>query len=165
MLSRQTIAGSLMLLAGALLPGCGESPTVPDDGDPTAPDTVLVVFRNLSITDAVQVNFYAALDPLSNLPDDLFVPANLNTAGVGVAGTGIVQPAQFDFLRDFPCTDDLVIGTSGGQFLDNDTGEVRGTSAARWVEASSVGFCGAAVTFTFSVEDGEFRTSIAIDHR
>lgn len=162
--SREPIAGLILLLAGTLVSGCGQTPVVPDGGEPTAPDTVLVVFRNLSLTDAVQVNFYASSDPVTNLPDDLFVPANLNTTGVGVAGTGIVQPAQFDFVRDFPCTDDLVIGTSGGQFVDNDSGEVRGTSPPRWLEAAAAGFCGGAVTFTFSNSDGEFETTVAITH-
>lgn len=150
----------------ALLTGCSATPTPPDDGngDPQGEETVLVVFRNLSGSQAVQVNFHATGEPLAVIPDDLFVPGNLYTTGVGVAGTGIVQPSQFDFVRDFPCSPSLILGTSGGDFLDNDTGEVLGASPPRWIEASAVGFCGGAVTFTFSSEDGEFFTSISIDH-
>lgn len=149
----------------SVLAGCSATPTPPDDGngDPQE-ETILVVFRNLSASQAVQVNFHATSEPLAVIPDDLFVPGNRYTTGIGVAGTGIVQPSQFDFVRDFPCSPSLILGTSGGEFLDNDTGEGLGVSPPRWVEASALGFCGGAVTFTFSSENGEFLTSISIDH-
>jgi hypothetical protein len=121
-----------------------------------------LVFRNQSTLSAVEVSFYAATGPLESLPDDLFVEANLITSGIGVAGTGIIQPQQFDFLDGFECSENLIIGTSGGRFLDNDTGEERGQGQARWVAASSVGFCGRAVTFTFSDEGDEFTTQVSI---
>ena len=157
---------TVTLCAAAMtLSACNFQGTIPDGdgGDAAGDDTVLVVFRNLSSTDAVQVDFHAA-SGITNVPDDLFVSENLITQDIGVAGTGIVQPLQFDFLREFPCTGDLLLGTSGGRFLDNETGELRGTGQPRWVEASAVGFCGGAVTFTFVSDGEEFRTEVSIAH-
>ena len=86
---------------------------------------------------------------------------NRTSANIGVAGTGILQPLHTDEIL-FPCTADLVIGTTGGTFIDNDTGEVRGNGEMRWVQDAAVGLCGRSVTIGFGpVEDG-FITRVSI---
>ena len=126
---------------------------------------VKIRFRNLLILEAVDVQFYVADTALSNLPDDLFLPENLVTASIGVAGTGIVQPQKDDVI-ELPCTDNLTIGTQGGRFTDNETGEPRGTGAPRWVQEGPVELCGSIVSFEFSAgeSDGDFNTTLTVTY-
>lgn len=124
-------------------------------------DIVLIRFRNLSAWEAVDVGFYATNDELVTLPDDLLVDAFLVSANLGVAGTGIIQPLQDDII-EFPCTPQLTIGTDGGTFLDNDSGELRGVGTARWAQQGPLSLCGTGVTFVFSKEGDEFRTVLLI---
>ncbi len=159
----------IFLLVPAIVAGtgCSFQPSNGDDppnGNGAEPGTVLIVFRNLSLSDAVQVNFHASEGPFGVLPDELFIEANLITRDIGVAGTGIIQPQGFDFLRDFPCSGDLVLGTSGGHFLDNESGDQTGIGPVRWAQASALGFCGGAVTFTFNSSGGQFTTEFSIIH-
>ncbi len=112
-------------------------------------------------TEAVNVEFYSATGPLATLPDDLFVEENLVTVDIGVAGTGILEPFDTDSLL-LPCGSELIIGTTGGTFSDNGSGEVRGTGDARWIQASAVGFCGREVVFDYiGVADG-FLTQLTV---
>ncbi len=166
-LARVTLAA--ILAAGGA--GCAmelpldDPTTVPaDDPAPAADPTTAVVtirFRNLAVDEAVNVEFYATNDPLVSLPDDLFVERNLVTASVGVAGTGILEPLREDTL-EFPCTEHLVVGTLGGTFLDNETGETRGAGVARWAEDTALGLCGHKILFEFVNEFGTFTTRVAI---
>ncbi len=135
-----------------------------DDPAPAAdPKTAIVTirFRNLAVDEAVNVEFYATNEPLVSLPDDLFVERNLVTAGVGIAGTGILEPLRDDTV-EFPCTEHLVVGTLGGTFLDNETGETRGTGVARWAQDAALGLCGHKILFEFVNEFGTFSTRIAV---
>ncbi len=129
--------------------------------DMVAEDMVMIGFRNLAISEAVDVEFYATNEPLENLPDDLFVAENLVTANLGVAGTGIVEPWRQDVI-EFPCTSSLTVGTRGGNFMDSESGEPRGTGSARWAQEGPVGLCGSIVTFEFSGSDGDFTTTLKI---
>lgn len=131
-----------------------------EDG-PVAADEVLIRFRNFSPIDAVNVEFFATNEALATVPDDLFVDDHRTNANIGVAGTGILEPAHSDAIV-FPCTEDLVIGTTGGTFIDNDTGEVRGTGDRRWAQAKAIGLCGRAVTFEFAPDDQGFITRMTI---
>ncbi len=132
-----------------------------DDGVDIADDVVAVAFRNLTTTDAVNVEFYATSDPLVALPDGLFLPGNLVSAHIGVAGTGIVRPLSNDVI-EFPCDENLVIGTLGGTFSDDESGEFRGTGERRWAEAGPLGLCGNVVTFEFASEGGTFTTNVRV---
>lgn len=125
---------------------------------------VRVRFLNLTSANAVDVEFYASNEPVATLPEDLFVPANRITASIGVAGTGILQPANQDAI-DFPCTPTLTLGTQGGSFVDNETGEPRGMGTARWAQEQPLGLCGGVVTFVYSSNDEQddaFRTRLFI---
>ena len=153
-------------LAAAVV-GCSADmaaePLPPDDGIQPAEDTVTVRFRNLAVAEAVDVEFYATNEPLENLPDSLFVAENLVTANIEVAGTGIVQPSRQDTI-ELPCASSLTVGTRGGSFLENESGEPRGTGVARWAQEAPLGLCGSVVTFEFSGSEGEFTTTLTIDH-
>ena len=125
---------------------------------------VRIRFLNLTSANAVDVEFYASNEPVATLPDDLFVPANRITASIGVAGTGILQPANQDTIG-FPCTSTLTLGTLGGSFVDNETGEPHGTGTARWIQEQPLGLCGGIVTFVYSRNDeldDAFRTRLFI---
>ena len=128
---------------------------------PVTADEVLIRFRNFSQTDAVNVEFFLSNTPLGTLPADLLIDEYGTSASIGVAGTGILQPLHSDEVL-FPCTADLVIGTTGGTFIDNDTGEVRGTGDMRWSRDASVGLCGRRVTFGFGPVDDGFITRLTI---
>jgi len=128
--------------------------------DPT-PRTVTVHFRNLAVEDAVDVQFHVSNDPVDALPDGLFVAHNAVATGIGIAGTGILEPLREDSL-ELPCADGLVLGTAGGAFLDNESGELRGSGAARWVEDAPIGLCGRSVLFEFVNEFGTFTTRVSI---
>ena len=127
----------------SILPGCSvdvlagfRGPSGNGQGDDD--QTVRIRFVNLAVNEAVNVEFYATDDPLELLPDDLFVDENLVTANIGVAGLGIIEPSAVDSI-DFPCTEGLTIGTLGGIFLDNDSGELRGVGTARWAQEGQWG--------------------------
>jgi hypothetical protein len=124
-------------------------------------DAVLIRFRNLTGGEAVDVSFHATNAAIGMLPDDLFSDGNLVTANIGVAGTGIVQPLQEDII-DFPCTSTLTIGTQGGTFLDNNSGEVRGAGPPRWAQEGPLSLCGRFVTFVFSKNGEVFQTDLII---
>lgn len=124
-------------------------------------DIVVVRFRNLTVREAVNVEFHATSEPLEVLPDNLFQSENLITASVGVAGTGIIQPQNYDII-ELPCGTNLTMGTQGGDFLDNESGEPRGRGVARWIQEGPVALCGSVVTFEFAGDGNSFITLVDI---
>ncbi len=137
-----------------------ESPI--DDGlSPSPEDTVTIRFRNLTVNEAIDVEFHASSQPLVTLPDDLLNAENLVTSSIGVAGTGIIQPLTEDTIL-YPCAPDLTIGTAGGSFLDHETGEPRGSGTPRWVEEGPLALCGGVVTFEFAGDGTDFSTILTV---
>jgi len=162
------IAGFAAVLAGCsgdflveLIPDANPDPTPGAAPGSIAADEVLIRFRNFSQTDAVNVEFFASNTALAALPEDLFADEHSTSVSIGVAGTGILQPLHTDEIL-FPCTVDLVIGTTGGTFIDNDTGEVRGDGDMRWAQDAAVGLCGRSVMFGFGPVDDGFITRLTI---
>lgn len=162
------VAGFAALFAGCsgdlfleLVPDPNPDPTPGASAGPIRAGKVLIRFRNFSQTDAVNVEFFVSNNALDTLPDDLFVDEHRTSANIGVAGTGILEPLRSDETL-FPCTADLVIGTTGGTFIDNDTGEVRGRGDMRWSQDAAVGLCGRSVTFRFEPVDDGFTTRMTI---
>lgn len=148
-------------LAG-LIPGLVEqTPEQPASGSERVPDQVTLRFRNFTASEAVDVEFFAAEVAPANLPDGLFVEQHRVTASLGVAGTGIVQPLREDVIT-LPCTPSLTVGVLGGRFLDNETGEFRGTGAQRWLQEGPLSLCGSTVTFEFSGAGDTFTTTVRI---
>ena len=137
-----------------------DSPT--EDGSSTSPDeTVTIRFRNLTVNEAIDVEFHASALPLMTLPDDLLVVENLVTASIGVAGTGIIQPLSEDMIQ-YSCSPGLTIGTAGGSFMDYETGEPRGSGTPRWVEEGPLALCGGVVTFEFAGEGTDSSTILTV---
>ena len=156
-------------LAGALpfVTYASCSTNVPADfAEPSSPtvvstDEVLVRFRNLAPVDAVDVEFYATNEPLETVPDDLFHEEHLVTASIGIAGTGIIQPFHEDAVT-FPCTIDLTVGTAGGRFAHNETGEAAGVGTIRWAQEEPLGLCGRVVSFEFFAQGEGFGTTLTV---
>jgi len=147
------LAGCGLDIAGSIL----VSPT----GNGPDPDTVTIVFRNQTVTDAVDVQFFASNAILLNVTQELFVDANKVVSSIGVAGTGIIQPGDADVIS-LPCANDLSVGTAGGRFLDNETGAVSGQGIMRWVQERPLGLCGGVVRLDFYEDGANFRTSIRV---
>ena len=124
--------------------------------------TVTVRFRNLTTSDAVDVEFFATNEPVDNLPDDLFLDSNSVTASIGLAGSGLIGPGQEDEI-EFPCTEDLVLGTLGGTFLDDESGETQGTGDQRWSEEGPQFSCGAIIVFEYSTVGDAFVTQLKLE--
>lgn len=158
---RRALGSALVVL----MAGCSVDLTAGRPTDVTLPsnleDFVVLYFRNLGETEAVDVQFHATTDPLAVLPTDLFLPAHLVASGIGVAGTGILEPLSQDTIN-YPCSSDLTIGTAGGLFLDNNTGEVKGTGLARWLQDAPLSLCGRLVIFDFSGRSGDYTTSVSV---
>lgn len=152
-------------IAGAMLAGCsiqfgpGDG-NGNDNGDPV--QAVTIRFENATTMAAVDVEFYATNDEIDTLPDDLFVSGNLFKENIGVAGSGLIQPLMFDQI-EFPCTNDLVIGTTGGTFLDNESGEDLGTGTQIVAQETLLGLCGGTVTLLYFREGSEYRTRLLIE--
>jgi hypothetical protein len=169
-LPRIVAAAGLACCLGAL-PGCafelppellGNGDTIPPgEGVPPDREIVRVRFANLTTQEAVDVEFFASNEPLENLPDDLLLPEHQVTASIGVAGTGIIEPGGQDVI-EFPCTPNLTLGTRGGSFVDNETGEPRGAGTPRWAQQGPLALCGAVVMFRFSGDGVDFTTTLTI---
>jgi len=126
------------------------------------PDQVVTVqFRNLSPDQAVDVQFYLSDQPLDVVPDDLFQEARRVRTGIGVAGTGIIEPQNDDIVQ-FACGPNLALGTTGGLFLDNESGEQRGVGAQRWAQDEALGLCGSTIVFEFVSDGNGFDTIVRL---
>jgi len=156
----------MMGLMIALFVGCdtgfpvgGEGP--PGGEPPSTTDTVTIRLINLNGAEAVEVEFFATNAPISVLPDELFVAENRIQASIGVAGTGILEPFAEDMIQ-IACTMSLSVGTFGGTFLDNETGDVLGMGQPRWAQDAPLGLCGGTVTFVYHKNDDGFLTTLLI---
>ena len=127
--SRLRVSGlGLVVALGTMLGGgcsveIGPNPGQPGGTNPPSNDdleTVTLRFVNLATDLGVDLEFYASNEPLDVVPDDLFVEENLVTEGLGFLGSGTLGPLWEDSI-DFPCTEELTIGTRGGTFRDTDS--------------------------------------------
>ena len=147
----------------SVMPDTGPAPSGGGAVGGDGPDaTVTVRFRNLTTSDAVDVEFFATNEPVDNLPDDLFLDSNSVTASIGLAGSGLIGPGQEDEI-EFPCTEDLVLGTLGGTFLDDESGDPQGTGDQRWSEEGPQFSCGATIVFEYSKVGGTPVTQLKLE--
>jgi hypothetical protein len=130
----------------------------PPPDDQPGLNSVRIQFRNLG-TNAVDTQFYAADGPFDQLPDDLIVPENLIQAGIGVGGTGILAPFSSDEI-ELPCSDQLVVGTAGGEFMDADLGNPLGNGPVRFMQAGFQFDCGATLVLEYSQTLGGFTVNL-----
>lgn len=163
-------AGMLLALVGIWLTGCGVSASVragdgggggssdgngDGGGSPAGEDEVRIRFVNSSDLD-VDTQFYAANDALADPGEDLFQPKYRIQESIGVAGTGIIQAGTEDEIT-FPCTEDTVLGTEGGEFLDPDRGTLLATGQRRILRVDLGNFdCGNTVIFGFTEQGGDY---------
>jgi hypothetical protein len=150
-----------LLLDESIAAGAG----TPNDNvasEPLPEARVAVRFANTTLNEAVNVQFYASSDVVEQVPDDLFAdPENLVTASLGIAGTGLIEPGEKDEIT-LDCDENLIFGTEGGLFLDNESGDERVNGERRWVEQRALGVCGGTVTFVFTREGESFRTRLTV---
>lgn len=161
----------LVVLIGILHAGCslefipgggnGNDNGNANDNSPAA-DTVRIEFVNQTTTEAVDVQFYATNDPLEVLPDDLFLTPHRVRQGIGLGGTGVIGPLDGDAIT-FDCTDNFVLGTRGGSFVDAETGELRGVGSSVFAQSADLGFCGGTVTLLFRKEGDAFVARIMVE--
>ena len=154
----------ITLLMTIICIGCSALPNGDgDNGDGAEPlassespslDSVRIQFRNLSTT-AVDTQFYATDEPVEPLPGGLLTPDNLLRAGIGIGGTGILGPLSVDAI-DLPCSETLVVGTTGGEFMDADLGTVLGNGTVRFMQAPFQFDCGAILVFEYSETTGGY---------
>ena len=157
-----TAAVSISALSGCSAGIRAEPDPLPlENGGTHDRETVLVRFVNLTVDQGVDIEFYAADEPLETLPGDLFVDEHLATAGIGFVGLGIIEPKRTEVI-ELPCGEHLTIGTRGGIFLDNRTGQETGGGTMRWVQEGQLGLCGATVTFSFAAADEGFTTTLTV---
>jgi hypothetical protein len=143
---------------------CVTTPDVePGDGGGGGAGTSKVTVRlvNGSPTAAVDVLLYATGQAVTNADTELFLPANQQLAGIGFAGSGILQPGQVDEVQ-LDCTAAAAIGTLGGAFLNADTGTQIGTGTRYVLVQGSQFQCGSTITFTYAPSGSGFRTDLAI---
>ena len=168
--SRLRVSGLGLLVAlGAMSAGGCSVAIWPDQGQsggtspPSNDDQTKVTLRfvNLAADVGVDLEFYATNEPLDAVPDDLFVEENLVTEGLGFLGSGTLGPEWEDSI-DFPCSEDLTIGTRGGTFRDAETNEELGVGVMRWATDRQMGLCGAVATFTFRPEGDGFTTALTV---
>jgi hypothetical protein len=139
-----------------------------DSVDPT--EVISIGFRNFSTTEAVRLEFYLARGAIATVPDDLFVAENLiggdidvDDQGLGVANQAIVEARKQDWIS-VQCGDFLTVGTTGGTFLDAESGEIRGVGTARWVQEGAQFGCGAVIVFEYAPDGDGFTTTLLIEH-
>ncbi len=155
--------GSLSEILVPLLPAADDG-SVGMTPPEVQPDVVTVIFRNLSTTDAVDVQYFAVEASLADVQNELFVEENAVSRTLGVAGTGILEPGSVDFL-ELSCSDTLTLGTLGGNFFNNDTGDPTGSGTPRWVQELGLGLCRSVVTIAYDTEGNVFSTNITIERR
>ncbi len=127
------------------------------------PEFVTIRFINASPDQALQVEFYATDEPLEAIPDDLFADDTyLVRESIGLAGSGLLGPQSEDEIQ-FQCTETLTIGTLGGEFRDNETGEVLGRGDQVYKAPGGFSLCGGTAVFTYSSADGEHQTRFAFE--
>ncbi len=167
----------LMVLAGAIgTSGCsialsgGQPPTNGNGPSGADEDAILVRFWNLA-DDVVDVEFYLTEEELENFPEDLFVDDHrihgetvLQGQGIGWANQGTINPGESDTLV-LECDGDLSLGTTGGTFLDGDTGEELGQGDRIYLRQEDGLFaCGAVIDFTYEADGDEFTTTLSLNN-
>lgn len=132
-----------------------------DDGNPPS-DSVTVRLINASASSAVDVQLYATAGQVSNVDTDLFIPANQIVAGIGFAGSGLLEAGAVDEVT-LSCANAFAVGTRGGRFVDRDTGQELGVGTQRVLLQGLQFTCGDVLTFTYTAAGGQYETNIRIE--
>ena len=158
----------LTILVTGCLAGCGGGVAVttggggspqPSNGGSSggaADDQISVRFLNDSDA-AVDTQFYATNDLLDDPSEDLFQPQYRIQTGVGLAGSGLLEVDTDDEIT-FPCTDNTVVGTEGGEFQDPDLGTLLATGQQRILRLGDNFDCGNTIIFAYTGSNGNYTT-------
>ncbi len=169
------------LVSALLVGGCsvdiGPGPGGDGDGDGgngngpgVNKDSFVVSFRNLTDSEAVDVEFYFAEGALENdnVAEHLFLEQNrvqgdnlIQGHGIGLANSATIGPGEAVSVS-LSCDQELTIGTTGGTFLDAETGEQRGQGTMIWLQQDAQPFCGAVVEFRYASDRDGFSTSWSV---
>jgi hypothetical protein len=162
------IRSSLVLLAGLTMqvgscialdvPGIPNPPG--NNGSQIGSDELRI--RLINDTDwAVDVQLYAART--TGDPDAvLFEADNKITAGIGFAGQGFIPAHDADEVV-LEADAVAMLGTLGGEFLDEETGESVGAGHRRILTRSLQYLGGDTITFIFHGDTDDFGTSVVLD--
>ncbi len=132
-----------------------------DGGNGPGPNTVTIRMINATPNRALDVQIYATNQAVNNLDTEFFIAANQQLAGIGFAGSGILAPGTDDVIS-IPCENALIVGTLGGRFLNEDTGEQVGTGTRYVLFQGSQYACGSTITFTYTLAGAGFTTGLSI---
>ncbi len=136
-----------------------------DDSDQDNPtpvaDTVELRLLNLT-SSALEAQIFLGTNGPDETPGSLFVPANLFTERIGLAATGLIEPAGSDTAL-IDCVDGLVIGTDGGKFLDVETGQELGTGEPRLLSRGFVFDCDDEITLIYRFTNGGYKVEVNLE--
>ena len=166
-----------MLFVASLLwtlPACDVTVGLPNDngsegsdgGDAEPPATIpdpIITLHLANRTDfVVEPQIFVSTNGPGATAETLFVESNGFTEGIGLAASGLMAPDSVD-VAEVKCVEGLVIGTTGGRFLDAETGDELGIGLLRILQEGLVFDCGAEIALIFRLENGEFTTSVALE--
>lgn len=132
----------------------------PDGDDTGEPGQITVRLVNAT-NQAVDVQLHATGQAVSDLDAEFFIPAHQIVAGIGFAGSGLLEAGQTDEVV-LPCTDAAILGTRGGRFLDRDTGEEIGAGTRYVLFLGGQFQCGGTIVFTYAAAGTGFQTGLSI---
>lgn len=158
-----TILAGLASLSPA---GCGfdfpeETPEPTPTSQPEPEDVIFLRLEN-ETSFALETELYLGTNGLAATPENIFVPENIYTNGVGLASSGLLPPRDDDDVI-IPCGEGLVVATAGGTFLDPETGEVEGTGPNRILQQDLVFDCGVVMTFTYRQTANGFTVLVTLE--
>lgn len=157
------VAIGLILTAGLFAPG-QSCITISgnDDDEPSGGEENAVTVRFVNHTArAVDVEFYLTANTVTDIGADLFAPGNKVTAEIGFAGSGLLEAGAADQIV-IACDDATALGTTGGLFLNANTGSQLGRGRQLTLFKGLQYGCGDVVTFTYSESGGEFSTGFSV---
>ncbi len=138
----------------------GDDGSDQDNPTPIA-DTVELRLLNLT-SSALEAQIFLGTNGPDATPASLFVPSNLFTERIGLAATGLIQPAGSDTAL-IDCVDGLVIGTDGGRFLDVETGQLLGTGEPRLLQRGFVFDCDDEITLIYRFTNGGYQVDVNLE--
>jgi len=139
--------------------GSGDEPDL-DNPEPIA-DNVELRLINLT-SSALRAQIYLGTNGPDETPASLFVSSNLFTERIGLAASGLIQPAGSDTAL-IDCVDGLVIGTDGGSFLDVETGQELGTGEPRLLQRGFVFDCDDEITLIYRFTNGGYQVDVNLE--
>ncbi|MHC4442081.1 MAG: hypothetical protein ACYTA5_05750, partial [Planctomycetota bacterium] len=127
-------------------------------------NSVRIRFLNQS-TQALDVQFYATASDLTNPADVntvLFASGNQVTADIGFAGTGLIPAGKSDEIT-LDCAAARTLGTLGGRFVNENTGEQVGTGQQRAFSIDLQYSCGDTLSIIYQATSNGYQTTWMLD--